>query len=378
MKHQISLTTCFLLASLASLSCVAADSNNSPKSASSSGAQSSKVNQNLMIPYPTDVLTYHYNVYRQGSTSQETILTTSNVNSSTFGKIGFYAVDGKVDAQPLFVNKQFISGGLQDTLYVVTENDSVYAFAAASGRQFWKVSVFRSRRDAKRSSRLQPDLAADRHHRNTSHRQSQRTERRWRDVSGGDDARILPATIISVCTPSTCAPEPNSSADQSKSRPHIQEPVKAARTDKSSSTQASSPNAPRCSNTAKPSTSASPRTATARPYTGWIMAYNARTLAQTSVIDVTPNGNEGSIWMAGDGLAADASGNIYFLAGERHLRHNPEPARLSRERRLRQRLREAQYRRRNARRSRLLHDVQHGAGIQLRHRSRLRRSDRAA
>ena len=45
------------------------------------------------------------------------------------------------------------------------------------------------------------------------------------------------------------------------------------------------------------------------------MAYNARTLAQSSVIDVTPNGNEGAIWMTGDGLAADESGNIYFLDG---------------------------------------------------------------
>ena len=52
-----------------------------------------------------------------------------------------------------------------------------------------------------------------------------------------------------------------------------------------------------------------------RPYTGWLMAYNARTLAQTSVIDVTPNGSEGAIWMTGNGLAADSSGNIYFLDG---------------------------------------------------------------
>jgi len=50
-----------------------------------------------------------------------------------------------------------------------------------------------------------------------------------------------------------------------------------------------------------------------RPYTGWIMAYDAGTLAQTSVLNMTPNGNEGSIWMAGAGLAADSSGNIYFL-----------------------------------------------------------------
>ena len=41
-----------------------------------------------------------------------------------------------------------------------------------------------------------------------------------------------------------------------------------------------------------------------RPYTGWIMGYSESTLAQTSVLNVTPNGNEGSIWMAGAGLAA--------------------------------------------------------------------------
>jgi hypothetical protein len=50
-----------------------------------------------------------------------------------------------------------------------------------------------------------------------------------------------------------------------------------------------------------------------RPYTGWIIAYDAANLAQTSVLNVTPNGNEGSIWMAGSGLAADSSENIYFL-----------------------------------------------------------------
>ena len=52
-----------------------------------------------------------------------------------------------------------------------------------------------------------------------------------------------------------------------------------------------------------------------RPYTGWIMAYNSRTLQQTTVLDVTPNGDEGAIWMSGEGLSADSSGNIYFLDG---------------------------------------------------------------
>ena len=51
----------------------------------------------------------------------------------------------------------------------------------------------------------------------------------------------------------------------------------------------------------------------ARPYTGWLMQYSATTLQQASVLDVTPNGNEGSIWMAGAGIAADSDGYLYFL-----------------------------------------------------------------
>jgi len=50
-----------------------------------------------------------------------------------------------------------------------------------------------------------------------------------------------------------------------------------------------------------------------RPYTGWIMGYNINTLAQTTVINLTPNGNEGAIWGSGAGMAADSSGNIILL-----------------------------------------------------------------
>jgi hypothetical protein len=50
-----------------------------------------------------------------------------------------------------------------------------------------------------------------------------------------------------------------------------------------------------------------------RPYTGWIISYSESTLQRVSVLNITPNGNEGSIWMSGAGPAADSSGNIYFL-----------------------------------------------------------------
>ena len=50
-----------------------------------------------------------------------------------------------------------------------------------------------------------------------------------------------------------------------------------------------------------------------RPYTGWITGYNINTLAQKSVLNVTPNGNEGAIWGSGAGMAADGTGNIILL-----------------------------------------------------------------
>jgi hypothetical protein len=43
------------------------------------------------------------------------------------------------------------------------------------------------------------------------------------------------------------------------------------------------------------------------------MGYSATTLAQKTVINVTPNGNEGAIWGSGAGLTADNAGNIFFL-----------------------------------------------------------------
>jgi hypothetical protein len=51
------------------------------------------------------------------------------------------------------------------------------------------------------------------------------------------------------------------------------------------------------------------------PYTGWIIAFDAGTLARTSVLNITPNGSRGGIWMAGSGPAADAQGNVYLLDG---------------------------------------------------------------
>ena len=52
-----------------------------------------------------------------------------------------------------------------------------------------------------------------------------------------------------------------------------------------------------------------------RPYTGWVMAYDETTLAQRSILNITPNGEGGAIWASGAGPAADSDGFIYFLSG---------------------------------------------------------------
>jgi hypothetical protein len=51
------------------------------------------------------------------------------------------------------------------------------------------------------------------------------------------------------------------------------------------------------------------------PYTGWLIAYDANTLTQTSVLNLTPNGSMGAVWMAGNGPAADPAGNFFLLVG---------------------------------------------------------------
>jgi hypothetical protein len=85
-----------------------------------------------------DVLTYHGDVQRTGWNANETQLTVSNVNASSFGLLQTVALDGRVDAQPLVVTQQPIDGqGTHDVVYVATENNTLFAFDAQSGATLW-------------------------------------------------------------------------------------------------------------------------------------------------------------------------------------------------------------------------------------------------
>jgi hypothetical protein len=75
--------------------------------------------------------TWHNNNSRNGLNPQEVVLTTANVRSSTFGKLFSRSVDGQIYAQPLYVaNLTIPNRGPRNVVFVATEHDSVYAFDA--------------------------------------------------------------------------------------------------------------------------------------------------------------------------------------------------------------------------------------------------------
>src|SRR3984957_18361224 len=92
----------------------------------------------------TDVLTYKNDLNRSGQNLTEATLTPANVTSSTFGLLRNLPVDGKVDAQPLYVSRLSVSGSQHNVLFAATEHDSVYAFDADTGSVLWHVSLLES------------------------------------------------------------------------------------------------------------------------------------------------------------------------------------------------------------------------------------------
>ena len=76
------------------------------------------------------VVTQHNDNLRTGANLQETILTPTNVNKDTFGKLYSRNVQGRIFAQPLYVPNVVINGVAKNVVYVATMHNMVYAFDA--------------------------------------------------------------------------------------------------------------------------------------------------------------------------------------------------------------------------------------------------------
>ena len=86
-------------------------------------------------------MTFKNDVARTGQNLTESVLTPSSVNATSFGLLRNLKVDGKVDAQPLYLSQLTVSGAVHNVLFVATENNSVYAFDSDTGAVLWQVSL---------------------------------------------------------------------------------------------------------------------------------------------------------------------------------------------------------------------------------------------
>ena len=84
------------------------------------------------------VLQRGYDANVSGANLAEVTLNTSNVAVSTFGLVFKLPVDDNIFAQPLYVPNVAISGqGTHNVVYVATMSDSLYAFDADTGAKLW-------------------------------------------------------------------------------------------------------------------------------------------------------------------------------------------------------------------------------------------------
>ncbi len=251
----------------------------------------------------TDVVTYHNDIGRTGQNLQETTLTHANVNSSSFGKLFMLPVDGMIDAEPLYLSAVSIPGqGMHNVLYTVTENDSVYAFDADNGTLLWQVSVLGS-----------DESASDDHGCGQISPQIGITSTPVIDRSSGPNGTIYLAAMSKNA--SSTYFQRIHALDVTTGKEEFGGPVtvQAKYPGTGDNTQAGyvifdpGQYAERQALLLLNGVIYTGWTShcDTRPYTGWLIGYNESTLAQTSVLNLTPNGSEGSIWQAGGGIASN-------------------------------------------------------------------------
>ena len=273
-------------------------------------SNSATLTVNPVVTSPgTDVTTYHNDIARTGQNITETKLTQANVNSATFGLLRNLAVDGRVDAEPLYLSQLSVAGIAHNVVFVLTEHDSAYAFDSDTGVQLWKVSLLgtgETSSDDRGCSQVTPEIgvtstpvidrAASAHGILYAVAVSKNSSTYFHrlhalDITTGAELEGGPV-LVQATYPGTGA---NSSggqvvfdAKQYNERAALLLLNGVIYTSWGSHCDFN-------------------------PYTAWIIGYNQTSLAQTSVLNLTPNGNEGSIWQSGGGLAADPQGNIYAL-----------------------------------------------------------------
>jgi hypothetical protein len=262
-------------------------------------------------PVTTAVMTHHNDNFRTGDNLNESILNTANVNTNTFGLLYTRQVDDQIYAQPLIATNINIPGqGAHNLVIVATVNDTVYAFDAdnaAATAPYWQTSFL----DANSVPPSNTDMTGA-------------CGGNYRDFSGHMGIVGTPAIDPTTGTIYLVVRTLEFGANFVQ-RLHALDITTGA--DKLTPVDIGGSFGgavfdPQRNNQRSALTLANGRIFIAwsshcdwGPYHGWVMSYDAATLTQLAVYCDTPTGNNGGIWMSGQGSAADASGNIYFSTG---------------------------------------------------------------
>jgi hypothetical protein len=255
----------------------------------------------------TDVVTYKNDLNRSGQNLSESALTLTNVAPATFGLLRNLPVDGKVDAQPLYVSQLSVAGAAHNVVYAATEHGSVYAFDSDTGAVLWQKSLLaagETTSDTHGCGQVVPEIGI------TSTPVIDRTagahgtlyivamskdassayHQRLHALDLATGAELLGGpTEVSATYPASGGAVATFSPGQYEARAALLLWNGTIYTSWTSHCDIA-------------------------PYSGWIIAYVQSTLVRSTVLNVAPNSGGGpAIWMSGGGPGVDASGNIYLL-----------------------------------------------------------------
>ena len=277
----------------------------------------------------TSVLTQHNDIARTGQNTTETILTPASVNSTSFGKLFSVPVDGQTYAQPLYLPGVTMGAGTaqagtkHNVVFVATEHDSVYAFdgdsnGGANSAPLWHITLLDTAHGASSGATTVPST----------------------DLSTADISPEVGVTATPVIDPSTNTLYVVGKTKESGNyfqRLHALDVTTGA--EKSGSPVTLAAQVPGNGNGSSGGVLHwDSKWENNRPgllllngivyigfaahgdngsWHGWILAYNAANLQQTSAFCTTANGSGSGIWMSGTGLAADTvnSGRLFVSTG---------------------------------------------------------------
>ena len=254
-------------------------------------------------------LTWRNDNLRTGQNTKELVLAPSTVNSSTFGKLFSCALDAYPYAQPLYVPNLDLPGtGMRNVIVVATAKDTVFAFDADANPcvQLWKTSLIPPGQEAVPTPNF--DIPTD-------------DIAPFIGITGTPVIDASSGTVYVVAesrTPSIHAvyDERLYALDLATGQPKIQPAGIEFLSDSSQIFNLLLEN----QRAALLLDNGHVYIAFASHhglgnYHGWLFSYDASTLQQNSVFNVTPKSLHGGIWQSGGGPSADSNHNVYVTTG---------------------------------------------------------------